>query len=204
MADGKLDDETATKTNVDYTDPELVEVMSRRATEPCRSLARELIAAKAYISERDTLRDDLTSARAALAASQREIAELRARRDELEGPLNDQMEAERDALLGALNQTSEVRDALAARCGKLESSLKLANERAERLEAALRRLHDESCTIAHGKRLNLGPMVEPSEAAVLQARAALAGLPVGEKEDRCPHDVWASDHCWECNTENKA
>lgn len=40
--------------------------------------------------------------------------------------------------------------------------------------AALRRLHDECCIYGNPqKRLNAGPMLEPSEGAVLEARKRL-------------------------------
>ncbi len=41
---------------------------------------------------------------------------------------------------------------------------------------AAARIHDECCNLPHGKRLNLGPMLEPSEGAVLALRAALEKL----------------------------
>ena len=42
------------------------------------------------------------------------------------------------------------------------------------LVRALQRMHDESSVLRRdGKRLNLGPMMEPSEAAVLEARRLL-------------------------------
>ena len=41
------------------------------------------------------------------------------------------------------------------------------------LVEAARRLHDECCTLRGGERLNLGPMLEPTESAVLEMRRAL-------------------------------
>lgn len=37
----------------------------------------------------------------------------------------------------------------------------------------LRQLHDECCDLGHGKRLDVGPMIPPSERTVLKARAVL-------------------------------
>ncbi|KKM73588.1 hypothetical protein LCGC14_1408970 [marine sediment metagenome] len=53
---------------------------------------------------------------------------------------------------------------------------KLVMEREKKiidLTYALKLLHDESCDIGRGKRLDLGPMIAPSEWAVLSARKLL-------------------------------
>jgi len=52
------------------------------------------------------------------------------------------------------------------------------------LEQALRRLHDECCTIKHQSRLDLGPMIAPSEGAVLNARKLLEPTSVAPKPSR--------------------
>lgn len=52
-----------------------------------------------------------------------------------------------------------------------------AGTEVERLRAALKRLHDECSILKHGTWLNMGPMMEPSEAAVLEARALLSEAP---------------------------
>lgn len=64
-----------------------------------------------------------------------------------------------------------------------DNVIDLMNENT-RLRAALQRLHDECCTYNdHGRivRLNLGPMIEPSEAAVLEARKVLEGDRNGDR-----------------------
>lgn len=63
-----------------------------------------------------------------------------------------------------------------------ESSLKLANERAERLEGALR----DCLTVIERSDGRPGDR-EWREEAVRRAHAALAGLPVGQKPMTCVH-----------------
>ena len=69
--------------------------------------------------------------------------------------------------------------ALEARVEELESALAASRGKLQEAEKALQVLHDECCTYGpkeNRKTLNVGPMLEPSEKAVLNARAAPAEI----------------------------
>lgn len=80
-----------------------------------------------------------------------------------------QLEAELEAARGGNTV------ALAAMTEYQKGILSLRTE-LEMAKEALRRLHDEACMDKFGNRLDMGPMYEPSEAAVLLARKALEGM----------------------------
>lgn len=116
-----------------------------------RLLAAEKQARQAAQVSRNEMHRRAQDAESALAKAcfKAELAEATA------GARWKQLCAEQDAKLAMLHE----RDA--------------ATRRAETAEGALRRLHDECSVLKSGQRLNMGPMMHPSEQAVLEARKLL-------------------------------
>lgn len=130
------------------------------------------IAARRAQHERDSLtRDQLE---VALAVAEQDC-------DRLAGELRTEVEAHRITgsrlayLAGDYDTVATERDVLRTRCERWEARFAgFATE--EELLAALTRLHDECSVLDRGNRnvrLNPGPMMAPSEQAVLAARVLI-------------------------------